>query len=196
MNRILPVLLGLAAAGCTAGKNFEPPSSESVELNRTLRQEIVERFGPPYKEGSSIQNGCTLKTISYAFASNTGSGHNGASTIAARSMAFAFHEDRLVAYSFGSSFEADHTEFDETKVPEIRKGEMTRNDVVALIGAPKGKAVYPAIDGKQDEAITYTYSQTKKKFMGGIHLYQKSLVVAFGPDGKVSNVKFSEFGEK
>jgi hypothetical protein len=196
MIRILPVLLGLAAAGCTAGKNFEPPSFESVVLNQTTRQEILDRFGTPYKEGSAIQNGATLKKYTYAFASSHGSGHNGSSTIPARGMVFTFHEDRVVSYVFMSSFEADHTEFDETKVPEIRKGETTRDGVIALLGPPKGKCVFPMIDGKQDEGTSYVYHQTKRKFMGGIHIYMQELTVSFGPDGRVSDVKFTSSGEK
>ncbi|MBI3854617.1 MAG: hypothetical protein HY293_02875 [Planctomycetes bacterium] len=200
MNRALIVLASLAAtaaAGCTVGARFEPPSYESLVLNQTTRQEVQERFGAPSREGTVLKNDHTLKAISYSHATGGSfAGGHGASVIPARAMTYFFLEDRLVAYDFASSYESDHTEFDDSKVPEVRKGETTRDQVVALFGPPKGKCAYPFIAGKGDEGIAYRYHQTSRKFLGGFNIYAKQLIVCFGPEGKVSAVEFTTSGEK
>jgi hypothetical protein len=195
MKKLLLLLVGTSAAGCVAGRNFEPPSYESLVLSQTTRQEVVDRFGKPFQEGSGSRNGFVLKTLTYAYASN-GSGHNGSSTIPARAMVFQFHDDLLVSYIFQSSFEADHTEFDDSRIAEIKKGETTRDAVIELLGPPKGKCAYPVTQSKGEEGISYAYHQTKRKFMGGFNIYSKEVIVSFGADGKVSDVRFSTSGEK
>ena len=189
MNRSLLVLVGLAATGCTAGKYFDPPSVESVLLNQTMRQEIVERFGPPYKEGSAIKNGCTLKTLSYVYASN-GSGHNGSSTIPAKAMVFTF---TTVSSPTSSSTPSSRPyRVRRRQDPRDRKGETTR-DESSTCWALRRECVFPVVEGKQDGSSTPIVRQ--KKFLGRFHIYLKELVVSFGPDGKVSDLKFMS-GEK
>ena len=60
-------------------------------------------------------------------------------------MVFTTHNELLVAQEFVSSFQADATEYDESKVGAIVKGRTTRAEVLALLGRPNGEAIYPVI---------------------------------------------------
>jgi hypothetical protein len=195
---ILAVVLASSAAGCTFGTRFEAPSYESIILKETTRQEILNRFGTPLKEGKLLKQEQMLNTVSYAMATGGGValGHGGLSVIPSRAMAYFFLDDRVIAFRFLSSYEEDHTDFDDTKVPTIKKGETTKDQVIALLGPPRGKCVYPFIPGKDDEGIIYAYRATWHKAFGGTDTYAKDLTVSIGPDGKVTNVEFSTMGER
>ena len=54
-------------------------------------------------------------------------------------MSFHFWDGVLVGYDFLSAFDEDKTNFDDTRVSEMKKGETTEAQVVALFGPPGGK---------------------------------------------------------
>ena len=101
----------------------------------------------------------------------------------------------MVGYEFTSSWKEDSTNFDGDKVSQIKKGESTRSDVVRLLGNPGGKYIYPVIPNSGEEAVNYLYNQTKGSAFN-LKFYQKSLIVTFNKQGIVSNVEFTESGQK
>src|ERR1044072_4744759 len=69
---LVGLVLVLAASGC-AGRDFTRPQSESLVLGRTTETEVRQRFGDPYREGTTIKNGETMKTLAYAYATGASS---------------------------------------------------------------------------------------------------------------------------
>jgi outer membrane protein assembly factor BamE (lipoprotein component of BamABCDE complex) len=80
---------------------------------------------------------------------------------------------------------------DQSKLEQIKKGETTRQEVVALIGSPD--QVLTDASGKT--IFTYTFVRSKVKgetyipiygsFAGGANVQTQMYQVTFGPDGKV-----------
>ena len=173
-----------------AGRNFVRPESESLVLSKTTYQEIINRFGSPYQEGTALKNEKTVKTISYAYATAGGSPLFDGVT-AARAMGYYFSDNILVGYEFTSSFKEDNSYFDENKINQIKKGESTRNNVIELIGKPSGMYIFPLIKNNEDNALVYLYSHAK-----GFKFYQQLLVVSFDNNGLVSDVNFTSSGQK
>ena len=71
LTAYLTVALALIVAGC-AGSNFSKQSGDTLVLGQTSRQEILQRLGSPYREGTVTKNGKQLKTMTYAFATTGG----------------------------------------------------------------------------------------------------------------------------
>ncbi len=190
------VLLAATAffAGC-AGRDFIRPSTESLVLGKTTYQQVRQMFGDPYREGTALVNDQSIKMISYAYATAYGSPRVSGVT-PARAMAFSFLGDTLVGHEFTSSYDEDATDFDESKVREIKKGETSRQRVVELLGASQGVYAFPLVRNENEEGIVYLYSQTKRKPFS-VSIYRKHLVVSYDrQSGVVTDVRFSSSGEK
>jgi len=173
-----------------AGRNFVRPEPESLSLAKTTYQEILNRFGSPFQEGTVLKNEKTVKTISYAYAT-TGRTPLFEGVTPARAIGFYFLDNTLVGYEFVSSFKEDNSYFDENKINQIKKDETTRDQVIELLGKPAGMYLYPLIKSNEDKAIVYLYSHTKS-----FKSYRQNLVVSFDNNGLVTDVNFSSFGQK
>jgi len=191
------VVFALLLNGC-AGRDFVRPSADSFTLGKTTYAEVVARYGSPYREGTMLKNEQTVKTISYAYATKAGTPLVSGVT-PARVAAFYFNDLVLVGHEFTSSFREDHTDFDETKVTRIKKGETTKAQVIELMGPPTGTYLFPLVQRRTDSGLVYIYTQTRVEpipFAPKIRQYRKVLVVSLGDDGIVSNVEFNASGEK
>jgi hypothetical protein len=175
-------------SGC-AGRNFVKPETGSLTLNKTTYQNVVTQFGKPYQEGSQLKNEKMIKDVTYAYSSVGGTPVYEYVT-PARAMAFHFFNDILVGYEFTSSFKEDHSDFDELKLDQIKKGESTKSQVISLIGEPTGEYVFPMIKIKEAKAVVYMYSHFKK-----YKIYQKNLIITIKND-IVVDVEFTTSGEK
>jgi len=187
------ISLGVLLTGC-AGTNFVRMADDAMILGQTTSDQIAARLGAPYREGVVTKNNQQIKTSSYAYAS-TGGEAAAAGVTAARSQGFYFFSNKLVGYEFTSSWKEDSTNFDGGKVPQIKKGESTRSDVVRLLGNPGGRYIYPVIPNNDEEAMNYMYNQTSGSAFN-LKFYQKQLVVTFNRQGIVTNVEFAESGQK
>ena len=196
---ILTFGLTLWSAGC-AGRDFVRPSSDSLQLGKTTYTEIVARFGSPYREGTMLKNEQMVKTISYAYATKMGEAAAVSGITPARATAFYFVDLVLVGHEFTSSFEKDQTNFDETKVTQIKKGETTQPQVISLIGPPTGNFMFPLVQRKDEKGLVYVYMQTRVEqapfVPTKIKQYRKVLIVSVGEDGLVTDVTFNASGEK
>jgi hypothetical protein len=195
---LLTLGLALWVAGC-AGRDFVRPSADSLRLGKTTYAEIVARFGSPYREGTMLKNEHIVKTISYAYSTKLGESPAVSGITPARATGFYFVDLVLVGHEFTSSFEKDHTDFDETKITQIKKGETTKDQVIALIGQPTGTYIFPLVQRKDENGLVYLYSQTRVEpipFAPKIKQYRKVLVVSVGENGVVTDVTFNASGEK
>jgi hypothetical protein len=186
-------VMALALSGC-AGTNFVRPEPSSFVLGKTTQQEISERMGKPYRTGTMEKNGKTLQSASYAYA-NVGGETLYPGVTAARSQGFYFLSGTVVGTEFSSSFKADGTDFDETKVAFIEKGKSTKADVVQLFGPAGGDFMAPLIANPNDRALVYLYSQTKGSAFN-LRFYLKSLVVSYNESGVVTDVQYTAQGNK
>jgi hypothetical protein len=191
--RIAFACAALALAGC-AGTNFVRPEPSSFMLGKTTQQEVTQRMGKAYRVGTLQKNGQTLQTASYAYASVGGEALYTGVT-GARSQGFYFLDGALVGTEFSSSFKADGTDFDESKVGKLEKGKSTRSDVLALFGPAGGDYMAPLITSPQDRALVYTYFQSKGSAFN-MRFYKKVLVISYDASGVVTDIQYTAEGNK
>jgi outer membrane protein assembly factor BamE (lipoprotein component of BamABCDE complex) len=189
---VLSIALIVLAAGC-AGRNFTRAETESLVLGKTTESEIRQRFGDPYREGTAVKNAETMKTLVYAYASGAASLAGGVTP--SRGQGFYFWNGTLVGHDFTSSFDEDKTDFDQAKAQQIKQGETTEAQVLALLGKPQGAYTYPLIKDRGARAIVYQYAQTRGSAFDLKH-YQQLLVVTLGADGVVKDAEFTSSGQK
>jgi hypothetical protein len=195
-RRTGPVLLigaMLLVAGC-AGRAFVRPSPDVLMLGKTSYEDVLRQLGDPYREGSSLREGQTVTSITYAYANAWATSGFGNVT-PARSMTLSFVHDVLVGYDFTSSYTEDLTDFDETRVAQIRTGETKQSEVEQLLGAAGGMYAYPLIRRGPERALVYLYAQTRTKPFS-VDVYLKRLVVSVDGNGIVTDVDFNTSGEK
>ncbi len=193
LTACLALAVALVAAGC-AGADFAKQTDDGLVLGQTTRQDILQRLGTPYREGTATKNGKQLKTLSYAFGTAAGKPVRDG-VIPTRGQGFYFLDDKLAGYDFNSSWKEDQTDFNGAKVSEIKKGVSTRDDVVRMIGRPRGRYGYPLIADQNRQADVYLYAESR----GGpitVKFYQKHLIVTYDERGVVSNVDYQELGQK
>src|SRR5437660_421615 len=193
LTACLTVVLTLVVAGC-AGFDFAKQTDDALVLGQTTRHEILQRLGTPYREGTATKNGKQLKTLSYAFATASGAAVRDG-VVPTRGQGFYFLDDKLAGYDFASSWKEDQTNFDGAKVPRIKKGVTTREEVLRLIGRPGGKYAYPLISDPKGQADVYLYAESSGNPFN-VKFYQKHLVVTYDNRGVVSNVEYQEVGQK
>jgi hypothetical protein len=187
-SRVSAMVLVLLVISC-AGSNFIRPESESLSLKQTTKQDITNKFGKPYQKGTKLTNEKTVDFVTYAY-SSVGSTPVYKGITPARAMTFYFLNDLLVGYDFTSTFKEDHSDFDESKLNSIKKGETSLEDVISALGEPKGKYIFPLIEDAESEAIVYKYEQFKS-----YKIYNKSLII-IANQGIVTDVEYVTSGEK
>jgi hypothetical protein len=191
--RVVAALALLLVFGGCAGRDFARPPADAFTLGKTTEADIRQKFGDPYRQGTTVRNGETMKTLSYAYAAGAGALAGGITP--ARGLGFYFWNDVLVGHEFVSSFEEDKTDFDGTKAQQIRKGETTESGVTTLLGPPQGAYVYPMVADKTGRGLVYMYAQTKGSAFS-LKFYQQLLVVTIGSTGVVSDVQLTSQGER
>jgi outer membrane protein assembly factor BamE (lipoprotein component of BamABCDE complex) len=191
---ILTVFISLISlCGCSAGREFVKPNSDSLLIGKTTYNEIIERFGKPSQEGTSMINDLSIKSILYTYATSGGEAlYEGVTP--ARSMVFQFSDNVLIGHIFNSSFKADNTEFDESKLSLIKKGETTKNNVIKIMGTPSIINVVP-YRGKLVTTFGYIYSHVKGSAFN-LKQYQKTASITIDDKEIVSDVQLTITGQK
>lgn len=180
--------------GCAAGTNFEKLEINQLVYGSDTPESIRQKLGEPFQEGVVTKNDNQFKTMSYAY-SSTGGAATYKGVTAARSQGFYFYKNKLVGHEFTSSWAVDSTDFDESKVDEIKKGTTTIQQVIELLGKPGGEYVYPLAKNETEKAKSYIYNQTRGSAFS-LKFYRKTLVVTYGENGIVTDVEYIESGNK
>jgi len=188
------LVLLVALVGC-AGKDFVRPGPDAFRLGETSYSQVVRQLGEPRKSGDVLKNEKTVKSITYVYASSA-SEPSEAGVIPARGLTYYFYEDTLVGQEFLSSFKADSSNFDETRVESIRKGETTRAQVIQTLGPPTASFVPPMAKSSAGETIGYGYTATRGGLFSGFKVFVKALRVSFDDRGLVSDVDYSSAGNR
>jgi hypothetical protein len=187
----MAMLLGLL--GC-AGREFTRPDMATLRNGVTTYAQVIERFGPPYAEGSLVRNGKTIRTANYVHSAATGKPAR-EGIVATRAMAFYFYDNVLVGHEFLSSWAEDSTDFDEIERRRIIRGTTTEAEVVQLLGKPSGYQIYPMIESPSGKAAVYAYSELESTVLER-KAYRKVLVVTFDAAGIVTALDFTSVGSK
>ena len=156
------ILTAVLAGACLLGADFSRPDPGSFTLGQTTEQEIRARFGKPAGEAAARIGGKLVTTLRYAYAEAR------SIAVPVRTMAYAFHEGRLVGFDYMSSFAADQTAFDELAMKRIKRGETTRIEVLDLVGKPTGQFIYPSsyATAPGRRADVYSHSRSEKVASG------------------------------
>ena len=159
-------------------------------LGITTYDKIIQQYGAPYSESTSLTNDQTIETATYAYASSNGDpAYEGITP--SRAISFSFSNNVLVSYQLLSSFMSDNTDFDEAKVHNIKKGESNRDKVIEIMGNPSGISIYPVVKGTDCKALSYFYFHSR-----GSSQYSKHLIVTCDKNGIVSDINLLISGNK
>jgi hypothetical protein len=187
------LVIALIVVGCAGGREFRKPDTEALVLGKTTMKEIRDRLGTPQNQGTLVRNGETLVSMAYSYALAVPY----VDEVKVRAMGFFFFADVLVGYNFTSSFDEDKTRFDDTQVPTIERGRMTRSDLIALFGTPGGFYRYPLIKDKTATAFVYFFIDSNRHPMGAtVRQKTKLLVVSLDAQGVVSDVEYTTTAPK
>lgn len=171
--RVIALVL---ASACLLGADFSRPDPATFTLGTTTEQEIRQRFGEPYGQATTRVGDKLVTTLQYTYVEVR------STALPARAMTYTFHEGRLVGFDYSSSFVADETAFDESIVKQIKRGESTRAEVLALAGRPTGEFIYPSPQATTPgrHAYVYGYSRSERLPSGQtIETTNKVLAIAF-----------------
>lgn len=198
MGKVTKAALGflfLCVLGGCAGKDFVRPGEGAFKLGKTSYAQVVQQLGEPSKVGEVLRNERQVKSISYSYASTGGEPLEGG-VIPARALAYFFYNDTLVGQEFISSFKSDNSNFDETKIAAVRKGQTTRAETIQLMGKPSAAYVPPMVKETAGEAIGYAYVATRGGVFSGFRIFAKVLKISFDDRDLVSDVEYASSGNK
>jgi hypothetical protein len=185
----------LAVLAACAGRDFVRPSPEAFKLGQTTYAQVVQQLGEPQTTGEGLVNGKPVKAIAYLYV-RAGRGVLDDHVSPGRALTCYFHNDTLVGQKYLSSFPADSTNFDETKISAIVKGRTTRAEVIRLLGTPSASYIPPMVPETAVEAIGYTYTVTRDRLFRGPASSTKLLRLTFDDKGQVVEIDYTSSGNR
>jgi hypothetical protein len=106
-------------------------------------------------------------------------------------MAFYFVGGALVGYEAISTFRADSSDFDDTRVSDIARGVTTEAQLGTLVGRPSGMYIHPLTRVPGERILVYAYAQKR----GARPLARKQLLITVDAGGIVRDVQFEKTGD-
>lgn len=176
-------------AGC-AGVNFERPSESAFKVGKNTYSDVTDKLGKPQSTGEALFQDRKIKKVTYVYAESGGQPAE-EGVIPARALAYFFDRDVLVGTEFTSSFKSDSTNFDDSKVEYIKKGETTRSQVLLTFGRPSIVYLEPLVKKTNGEAIGYLYQSTRGNVYTGFKFKKKVLLVTFDEADKVLEIDYN-----
>lgn len=175
MNKLFKGLILVATAvllqGCstTHGRDFNARAIDSsIVLGQTTRAGVVALMGEPqnvtvttYREdatGKALSEPRIVHELDYWFYSSAQSQPTVQPYLEGlRRLSVSVVDGVVVGTVRTSTFRADSTDFDTSKMSRITKGTSTQADVFALIGRPSGVAIYPLASQADRKILVYAY---------------------------------------
>ena len=199
------IAVAIVATACAAGTGLIKRPDASFELGKTTEPEIRERYGSPRPglnrrgERTFISHGRTIKVLHYVYSEFTPF----VEKVPSRVLICYFSEGTLIGFDYSSSFSDDKTDFDESLVGGIRPDETTQADVVALLGQPTGRFIYPAsvVKTPDQQAYVYSYGRTDVPLAWRVNPFDlgpmftiraKTLIILFNGGGVVVETNLIE----
>ena len=167
MKRLAAAGLAALATACSTGANFPAAKARDFVLGVTTKQDVIETFGKPQKEevqtqrkdigGKDLASSMVLSSFYYDYTEPPGAHAVGSSRPWRRAFLY-FRDDKLVGYFQTSNFTADATKFNVDQVGSLQKGKTTEKDVLAVLGQPSGRGMYPLALDERGRALFYNFS--------------------------------------
>jgi len=192
-GRISSIAATAALTACAVGTAFVRPPEGYVHLGETTRAQIVERFGKPDEDEPRRINDQSLRVISYTYSSNA-EAPKVPNTLCVRTIEFTLSGDIVVEEGFASACASDHTDFNDHRAREIVVDKTRCDQVIAMLGRPASRAVYPIAREKGELFMAYRFMYPKRPLLQ-LNIYQKVLAIRCGADGLVLEMEFMESGE-
>lgn len=163
------------AAGCaTFGKAFDSQKIPQLRTGKTTKSEVLALLGPALSQetstmrkdasGKDLPQPAITTMLQYAYSAPHGTGVL-AGISPARWINVYLQDDIVVAYSGGSSFKEDSSDFDPAAASGFEKGKTTRDDVIKALGTPSGQGIYPF--AKTTSGASFFYSSDLRNFPPG-----------------------------
>jgi hypothetical protein len=186
--------------GCSHGRDFVRAPDNELVPGKTTRAEILAKVGPPLTQDSQsrkltdspalraagMSTEGQFSSIGYSWSTESGAAKAGVSPL--RSAHYYFWNDVLVSHTFTSSFKTDSTAFAESALSRIERGKSSERDVVALLGPPTGRAIYPAAPQPGMRLIEYYNFEWNK---GEGQYYTRRLWIALDAQGVVQDYTYT-----
>lgn len=187
---VLVFVVSLLLAGC-ATTQFSRLADNQMTLGQSTRQSVEAILGKPLQKHSVISHGQNIDAISYIYSAPIALGGN----VPVKSQTFFFYNNILVGHNYTNSWKRETTNFDESKIKQIKEGETNIDEVYSLLGQPGGEQIYPLTENKNEKVAIYLFYDIKKDFLT-IKPTQKTLIVAYSPNtGIVSKATFVSTNE-
>ncbi|HEX3043709.1 MAG TPA: hypothetical protein VHY08_03065 [Bacillota bacterium] len=187
---IFTLLLMVLSGYCCAAKDWSFPSPGTFIPGETKYEQVIAVYGKPNDIESKTNDQGVFKDIAYTKSKGSLGG-----ITPVRRLGFHFKDEVLIGYEFTSSYKDDSTDFDETKVNQIKKGETTWQKAVEIMGSNYGLYIYPLTSKPAERSLVYLYSQTKGSAFN-LKVYTKTLVITYGANNIVSNISLDITGER
>ncbi|MAZ04046.1 MAG: hypothetical protein CMN56_13020 [Sneathiella sp.] len=191
MKYFVVTVFALLLVSCAAGTDFKRMDTNKLTYGKSTSVDIVQTQGTPNNTGSMTKKDVAVDFIGYAYAdANAEADMKGVTP--ARGQTFFFKDDVLIGSEFTSSWKSDSTDFDDSKIDMIKKGSTTIEEVITLIGEPRGEYIHPLVKNEEERAKVYVYSQT---IVSGLTISskRKELIVSYDPATNiVTDVEFNQ----
>jgi hypothetical protein len=184
------VLIGLGACAVPLrGTNFARPDYRTFSKESIEESEILAKYGPPFSRGTFTKHDRIVHTLQYRY--ETSQPVRAGRMVRKKVCWFYFAGDEYLGFDFSTGFEEGQSAFDDKKVAAILKGVTRKGEVIAMFGAPSGAMRYPATPEDEtedgDSILAYEYNYLSNS---GESFHNKSLLVTFGKDDVVKDVRF------
>jgi outer membrane protein assembly factor BamE (lipoprotein component of BamABCDE complex) len=193
-NLFIQVVAAIALTACATSANFARPPSDAIQLGKTTRREVIERFGTPSEVRTMRVKDRLLQVFIYKYSSEEEAAKV-PGTLGSRQIEFLLSGDFVVGEAFASSFASDDTDFDERKAQDIVKAKTRCDEVVAMLGRPSMTFVYPGTPERGEKLIAYVFKYEKRAGLQA-DTFEKDLMVRCDPTGVVAEVHYSEEGKR
>ena len=149
------LILLQALAGCSSGRNFARPLPDALSLGQVTAAQITAQYGAPFETATLANADRPIKILFYLYAERSPTqrikNH--------RYLNFYLWQDTLIGYEYSSTFKDERSDVDVALLDKVIKGRSTREHVLALLGEPTGRFVYPMTKKEHAYAISYAYTQ-------------------------------------
>lgn len=184
-------ILLTACAGQPTGRSFDASQVRLLQPGASTRADAIAALGPPLYErvashnkdlkGKAIEPPVVTRVLFYNYAEPSSSGAI-PWVLPMREVNVLMVDDHVVGYNLRSTFKEDSTELNLQAASELKAGSSTQADVVAKLGPPPGRNVWPLTLSEGGQTWVYgvdidnkaTHVLTRKRVY--VHLDAKGVV--------------------
>ena len=152
-------MIGLSSmTGCST--KFIRPAPDAIIVGKSTSADVKKIVGDPTSPVYAATVNNSKVTVMPYFYQDMWGNFPGV-IISWRSSTYTLNNDVVVGEQFNSTIGGESTEFPTDKVSLIEKGKSTKADVLALLGTPSGKIIFPLTKSIDEIGLLYTYSYVR-----------------------------------